>query len=106
VALSCLRQDVAPEGTGSQSRCRQAPPPGQQVLIFSRGKALRWRAVVINRDSVTGVPYQMPTKCDTCRLGLPRAAVDSMRRYHEVSFLRPSVWASVLLPSLGDSGSE
>ena len=49
------------------------------VWIFSRGTAYTWQAVVISRDSVSGVPYDMPAKCDSCRHSLPLAQVDDMR---------------------------
>ena len=49
------------------------------VWIFSRGTAYTWQAVVISRDSVSGVPYDMPAKCDSCRRSLSLAQVDDMR---------------------------
>jgi hypothetical protein len=30
-------------------------------------------------DSLTGVPFHLPPDCDSCRVGLPRATVDSIR---------------------------
>jgi hypothetical protein len=56
----------------------------QQVKIWSGDTLSRWHAVVITADSITGVPYKMSTKCDTCRLRLPLDAVDSIRlRYRQ-----------------------
>jgi hypothetical protein len=51
----------------------------QQVKVWSGDTVSRWHAVVITADSITGVPYKMSTKCDTCRVRLPLYAVDSMR---------------------------
>lgn len=30
-------------------------------------------------DSISGVPFMRPTTCDSCRVALPRTAVDSVR---------------------------
>ena len=51
----------------------------QQVKIWSGDTVLRWHAVIFADDSITGVPYKMSTKCDSCRLGLPLSSVDSIR---------------------------
>jgi hypothetical protein len=40
---------------------------------------MRWHAVRISADSVSGVPFLQPTSCDSCRTALPRASVDSIR---------------------------
>jgi hypothetical protein len=51
----------------------------QQAQVWHAGQVERWHAVVVGTDSVTGVPYLRPVECDSCRAGLPRAAVDSIR---------------------------
>lgn len=51
----------------------------QQVQVWHRGATERWHGVVIGPDSVSGIPFRSPSDCDTCRLALPRAAVDSIR---------------------------
>ena len=51
----------------------------RQVQVWSGGRVERWKAVVFRRDSVTGIPYLLPTTCDACRHTLPRAQVDSIR---------------------------
>ena len=51
----------------------------QHVKIWSGDSVFTWHAVRITSDSVTGVPREMSTKCDSCRLGLARYAVDSIR---------------------------
>ena len=70
----------------------------QQVKIWSGDTVSRWHAVVITADSITGVPYKMSTKCDTCRLRLPLYAVDSIRlRYRESPRERKHIIALMLL---------
>jgi hypothetical protein len=49
------------------------------VEVWSGGRVYRWHAVVLTADSVSGVPYLRPPSCDSCRVALSRAAVDSMR---------------------------
>jgi hypothetical protein len=72
-------------------------PPNQRLQIWSGREAVRWRAVVIGRDSVSGIPDPMPITCDSCRRSLPLTDVDSILR-------RPNggevVLASVLLTGL------
>jgi len=60
VALLLLTAGCGTGGDWITEPVPQAPPPGQQFLIFSRGKALRWRAVLSTANSVTGVPYKCP----------------------------------------------
>jgi hypothetical protein len=54
-------------------------PPRQQVQLWRDGKAVQLHAVVVTADSVTGIPYIRPLTCDSCRITLQRAAVDSIR---------------------------
>jgi hypothetical protein len=53
--------------------------PRQQVQVWSGDRAQQWHAVVVTNDSVSGIPFVRPVSCDSCRLALPRAAVDSLR---------------------------
>ncbi len=63
-----------------QHRIDQPTPiePTDPVLIWSGDKVEKWHAVVITPDSVSGIPYQISLKCDSCRRSLPRSQVDSM----------------------------
>lgn len=54
-------------------------PPRQQVQLWSQGHLLRWHAVQWSPDSISGIPFLQPPACDSCRLSLPRFAVDSVR---------------------------
>jgi hypothetical protein len=40
---------------------------------------LRWHALVVETDSITGVPFTRPPGCDSCRAAVPRGSVDSVR---------------------------
>ncbi len=72
---------VAGCGHWEESRVYPATPlkPADPVLIWSSGKVEKWQAVVITRDSVSGIPYGTSVKCDSCRRSIPRALVDSMK---------------------------
>ena len=59
--------------------------PRQQVEVWSAGTARRWHAVRIGPDSISGISFLQPTACDSCRIALPRAAVDSVRLGDPVS---------------------
>ncbi len=54
-------------------------PPRQQVQIWQGQKNRVLHSVVVSSDSISGVPYQNPADCDSCRVHLARNAVDSMR---------------------------
>jgi len=54
-------------------------PEGQQVQVWRHGKMDRWHGVVMTTDSVSGIPYQKPLDCSTCRTALGRNDVDSIR---------------------------
>ena len=53
--------------------------PDNRVWIWSGGTIDKWRAVVFTHDSVSGIPYDLALRRDSCRLGLPLTQVDSMR---------------------------
>jgi hypothetical protein len=54
-------------------------PARQQVQVWTSGRVLRLHGVSIGADSVTGVPFFLPPECDSCRAGVRRAEVDSLR---------------------------
>lgn len=54
-------------------------PRRQQVQLWSGGQARVLHAVRIDSDSIHGVPFQLPPTCDSCRVAIPLAAVDSLR---------------------------
>jgi hypothetical protein len=52
---------------------------GQQVQVWQNGQRVQLHAVRVDRDSISGVPFQRPADCDSCRISLPRSTVDSIR---------------------------
>jgi hypothetical protein len=71
--------------TGCGAGWRTAPlaagplPPRQQAQVWAEGRALRWHALVVATDSISGVPFTHSPACDSCRVAVPREAVDSVR---------------------------
>jgi hypothetical protein len=53
--------------------------PSQQVQVWRGSQVRVLHAVRLIGDSLVGVPFQKPANCDTCRLTIPRSAVDSLR---------------------------
>lgn len=68
-----LREDVHPKTVKGDRGL-------DRVKIWTGDSVLAWRAVVVTRDSISGIPYSMPHQCppDRCRRALPAAAVDSL----------------------------
>jgi len=61
-----------------------APEPvdlaaNRQVRVWTADRTWRLHAVQFVSDSLIGIPFQQPTTCDTCRVAVPLAAVDSMQ---------------------------
>ncbi|MEO8090351.1 MAG: hypothetical protein ABI703_08650 [Gemmatimonadales bacterium] len=54
-------------------------PARQQAQVWTDGTALRWHALEITGDSISGVPFTRPPGCDSCRVAVSREAVDSVR---------------------------
>jgi len=54
-------------------------PPRQQVQLWSGGQVRVLHSVQIDGDSIRGVPFQLSPACDSCRVAIPLAAVDSLR---------------------------
>ncbi len=54
-------------------------PPRQEVQVWTAGTATVLHAVSLERDTLYGVPFFKPPTCDSCRVGIPRAGVDSVR---------------------------
>lgn len=53
-------------------------PREQLIDIWSGDTVVRWHAAVYTPDSITGIPATLPATCDSCRIALPRSAVDSI----------------------------
>src|ERR1700675_550378 len=65
--------------------------PRQQVQVWHRGRAERWHGLRFLADSVSGISAFRPVDCDSCRVALPRAEVDSIRLGNPVA----GFWRSV-----------
>lgn len=64
------REELSPEGQ---------LPARQQVQLWLGHQTRVLHAVMVGPDSVSGVPFQLPPECDSCRIAVERNAVDSMR---------------------------
>ena len=67
--------------------------PRQQVQVWRAGTVVRWHAVAIGADSISGVVFHQPSECDSCRVAVPKATVDSIRFGDPVA----GFWKSVAL---------
>ncbi len=54
-------------------------PERQRIQVWHGARNEQWHAVRLTRDSVSGVPFIQPPRCDSCRLALPLSEVDSLR---------------------------
>jgi hypothetical protein len=51
----------------------------QQFQVWSHGLAHQWHGLRVIGDSVSGVPFTRSPTCDSCRVQLALAEVDSVR---------------------------
>jgi hypothetical protein len=71
-------------------------PSRQQVEVWQGGRLLRLHAIRLTNDSLSGVPFVKPPDCDSCRVSLARAEVDSMRAGNPTAGLWKTVGLSVV----------
>jgi hypothetical protein len=57
----------------------QALPLRAQVQLWTGRQTRVLHAVIVEADSVTGVPFHLPPECDSCRVAVARNTIDSMR---------------------------
>ncbi|HTY05820.1 MAG TPA: hypothetical protein VMC86_04830 [Gemmatimonadales bacterium] len=74
--------------------------PRQQVEVWQGDSARRWHAVRVSDDSVSGIPFLRPIDCDSCRIAIARASVDSVRLGDPVGGFWLGVAAFVVVPAL------
>jgi hypothetical protein len=77
---ACLLLEACGAGWRRQPDLEPGPlAPRQQAQVWHQGRVERWHALVVSSDSLSGVPYLRPVHCDSCRVVVPRAHVDSVR---------------------------
>lgn len=80
LVAACLLVQACGAGWRSQPDLAPGPvKPRQRAQVWHQGRAEQWHALILSADSVSGVPFVRPTDCDSCRVALPRAQVDSIR---------------------------
>jgi hypothetical protein len=64
------REELSPE--------RQLPAR-QQVQLWMGDQTRVLHGVIVDSESVSGIPFHRPPDCDSCRVIIARSTVDSMR---------------------------
>lgn len=72
-------------------------PPDQRFEVWSKGQAHQLHALHLEADSVVGVPWWKDPACDSCRVVIARAEVDSVRT-RKIAGNETGAAASVALP--------
>jgi hypothetical protein len=67
-----MKEDIHPVAVRGDRRL-------DRVRIWTGDSVLQWHAVLVTRDSISGIPDNPSQPCDSCRLTLPTSAVDSLR---------------------------
>jgi hypothetical protein len=101
LVCGALALTTAACGAGWHQPARLTPGPWpirQQVQVWSERQALRWHAVVVRQDSISGVPFLTAHACDSCRRTLPLAVVDSVRVGRPVAGFWKTVGLVIGLP--------
>jgi hypothetical protein len=104
LALRCalpFSLSLAATGCGAGWRTVPAPLPErfekrQAIEAWTRGQPIRLHGVTLSPDSITGIRLYSPLDCDSCRVALPRAEVDSLRSGDPVAGLLGSASMAIL----------
>lgn len=67
-----MKEDIHPVAVRGDRRL-------DRVRLWTHNGVLQWHAVLVTRDSISGIPDTVSQQCDSCRLTLPTSAVDSLR---------------------------
>ena len=67
-----MKEDIHPVAVQGDRRL-------DRVRIWTGDSVHQWHAVLVTRDSISGIPDNPSQPCDSCRLTLPTSAVDSLR---------------------------
>lgn len=57
----------------------QRLPPRQQVRVWQHGENRIVHAGLLRHDTLYAVPFTKPPGCDSCRIAIPMAQVDSLQ---------------------------
>ena len=88
----------------------RALPARTQVQVWERGHSRILHAGALAPDSISGVPFTMPPRCDSCRVWIALTDVDSLRvgnkergfvRSAQLLLVVGAVWG-FLLQDVGD----
>lgn len=64
-----------------------------QMEVWQHGESVRWHAVVVDSNAVSGIPFYQSPDCDSCRITVPRSSVDSIRVGQPMN----AFWETVIL---------
>lgn len=65
--------------SNAQAPKPQSFAPREQVKVWTEGRSSRLQAVRFEGDSLSGTPYQHSPGCDSCRVAIALADVDSIQ---------------------------
>ena len=51
----------------------------RQIQVWSAGRSWRLHGVRVTADTLSGIHFMDPLQCDSCRIALPLATVDSIK---------------------------
>lgn len=72
------------------------------MWIWSGGEVMKWYAVFIARDSVSGIPYGQFEYCRSCRLTIPLTRVDSKKVAYRTLLQKVTETAGIVIVTVGD----
>jgi hypothetical protein len=67
------------QGGGPLDQLPLPVPAEKRVEVWSKGRPHQLHALHVEGDSVVGVPWWKDPACDSCRVAIARAEVDSVR---------------------------
>ncbi len=82
--------------------------PKAPVWVWSGGEFMKWHAVFVTRDSVSGIPFEEFEYCRSCRRTILRSRVDSMkvacRTFPQNAAVTLSIVTAVMIALSGQDG--
>ena len=75
--------------------------PTQQIEIWRGDSSIRWHVVDVTKDSIVGIPLDLPVGCDSCHRAVARTQVDSVRWGDSATgFLKTAGWTLLAASSV------